>query len=659
MPILDHLWIILALPLLGAATNGLLGKNFSKPVVNAVGIGSVSLAFLSVVELLREFAQLSADQIPWVKSYFTWITAGQFKVDFALQVDQLTMVMLFVVTFVSLLVHIYSTGYMAHEEGYYRFFSYLNLFVFFMLTLVLAANVVLMFVGWEGVGLCSYLLIGFWFLKQSAISAGKKAFITTRIGDFGFTVGILLLFWTFKSVDFRTIFAQTLNMQPEAFAPAGVLTVICLLLFTGAIGKSAQLPLYVWLPDAMEGPTPVSALIHAATMVTAGVYMVARMNPLFSRAPFAMFIVALVGALTAFYAATIGLVQTDIKKVLAYSTVSQLGYMFLGLGVGSYAAGVFHLMTHAFFKGLLFLAAGSVIHAMGGDQEMPHMGGLRNKIPITFWTMFIATFAIAGIPGFAGFFSKDEILEAARSGPHANVWLWLLGLLGAGLTSFYMFRLIFLTFFGAPRYDEHKVHVHESPRSMTVPLILLAILSVIGGWVAAPHLVGGTDYFEKFLHPVFAAYAPPAGASAEGVAEASGSAGIMLVRALTGWPVVIALLGLLLAWWFYIKSPQTPKKLAQSLRGPYTLILHKYYADELYNAAIVRPLLWISTNVLWHVVDEGLIDGAVNGVARVARESGTELREIQSGNARSYASWVVIGAVGVTLLMLGLWGMGR
>jgi NADH-quinone oxidoreductase subunit L len=334
--------------------------------------------------------------------------------------------------------------------------------------------------------------------------------------------------------------------------------------------------------------------------------------------------------------------------------------MFLGLGVGSYAAGVFHLMTHAFFKGLLFLAAGSVIHAMGGDQEMPHMGGLRSKIPITFWTMFIATFAIAGIPGFAGFFSKDEILDAARSGPHANVWLWLLGLIGAGLTSFYMFRLIFLTFFGAPRYDEHKVHVHESPKSMTVPLILLAILSVIGGWVAAPHLVGRTDYFEKFLHPVFAAYAPPAPTSpAETTAEGSESAGIMLLHALTGWPVIIALLGLLLAWWFYIKSPETPKKLAQSLRGPYTLILHKYYADELYNAAIVQPLLWISTNVLWHVVDEGLIDGTVNGVARVARESGAELREIQSGNARSYASWVVIGAVGVTLLMLGLWGMGR
>jgi NADH-quinone oxidoreductase subunit L len=656
MFILDHLWIIIALPLLGAAINGLLGKNFSKPIVNSVGIGSIALAFLSFAELVREFAQLPAEQIPWVKTYFTWITAGQFKVDFSLQVDQLTIIMLGVVTFVSLLVHIYSTGYMAHEEGYYRFFSYLNLFVFFMLTLVLAANVVLMFVGWEGVGLCSYLLVGFWFLKQSAISAGKKAFITTRIGDFGFTIGILLLFWTFKSVDFGTIFKQLVSAQPDAAVSTSVLTTICLLLFIGAVGKSAQLPLYVWLPDAMEGPTPVSALIHAATMVTAGVYMVARMNPLFSRAPIAMFVVALIGALTAFFAATIGLVQTDIKKVLAYSTVSQLGYMFLGLGVGAYASGVFHLMTHAFFKGLLFLSAGSVIHAMSGDQEMPHMGGLRSKIPITFWCMFIATFAITGIPGFAGFFSKDEILEAARSGPNANIWLWLLGLIGAGFTSFYMFRLIFLTFFGEPRYDEHQVHVHESPYNMTVPLILLAILSTVGGWVAAPHLVGGTEYFDKFLHPVFSMYAP---AGVEGPPEAVEAPGIMLFHALTGWPVLIALAGLLIAWWFYIKSPQTPKKLAESLRGPYTLVLHKYYVDELYNAAIIQPLLWISTNVLWHVVDEGVIDGTVNGVARVSRETGSELREIQSGNARSYATWVVIGAVGVTVLMLGLWGMVR
>jgi NADH-quinone oxidoreductase subunit L len=659
MPILDHLWIIIALPLLGAALNGLLGKNCSKPVVNSIGIGSIALAFLTAMEAVREFAQLSPEQIPWIRNYFTWITAGIFKVDFSLQVDQLTVVMLFVVTFVSLLVHIYSTGYMAHEEGYYRFFSYLNLFVFFMLTLVLASNVVLMFVGWEGVGLCSYLLVGFWFLKQSAISAGKKAFITTRIGDLGFTIGILFLFWTFHSVDFVTVFKQAAGMPVEAFGPAGVLTGISLLLFIGAVGKSAQIPLYVWLPDAMEGPTPVSALIHAATMVTAGVYMVARMNPLFSRAPFAMFIVAMIGALTAFFAATIGLVQTDIKKVLAYSTVSQLGYMFLGLGVGAYASGVFHLMTHAFFKGLLFLAAGSVIHAMGGDQEMPHMGGLRTKIPITFWCMFIATLAIAGIPGFAGFFSKDEILEAAASGPHANVWFYWLGLIGAGFTSFYMFRLIFLTFFGAPRYDEHKVHVHESPYNMTVPLICLAILSTVGGWVAAPHLVGGTDYFAKFLHPVFDAYAVTPTAANEAASEVAGSPMMDLVHALTGMPVIIALLGLLIAWWFYIKSPETPKKLAQSVRGLYTLVLHKYYIDELYNTVIVQPLLWISTNVLWRVIDEGAIDGTVNGIGRGMRESGAHMRQIQSGNARSYATWVVIGAVGVTVLMLGIWEMVR
>jgi NADH-quinone oxidoreductase subunit L len=664
MPILDHLWIIIALPLLGAALNGLLGKNWSKPVVNSIGIGSIALAFLTAMEAVREFAQLSPEQIPWIRNYFTWITAGIFKVDFSLQVDQLTVVMLFVVTFVSLLVHIYSTGYMAHEDGYYRFFSYLNLFVFFMLTLVLASNVVLMFVGWEGVGLCSYLLVGFWFLKQSAISAGKKAFITTRIGDLGFTIGILFLFWTFHSVDFVTVFKQAAGMPGEAFGPAGVLTGISLLLFIGAVGKSAQIPLYVWLPDAMEGPTPVSALIHAATMVTAGVYMVARMNPLFSRAPFAMFIVAMIGALTAFFAATIGLVQTDIKKVLAYSTVSQLGYMFLGLGVGAYASGVFHLMTHAFFKGLLFLAAGSVIHAMGGDQEMPHMGGLRTKIPITFWCMFIATLAIAGIPGFAGFFSKDEILEAAE---HSNLWFYWLGLLGAGFTSFYMFRLIFLTFFGEPRYDEHKVHVHESPYNMTVPLICLAILSTVGGWVAAPHLVGGTEYFDKFLSPVFAAYAPAPGDTVTRVLNpellppdyTAPSAGMDLLHALTGMPVIIALLGLLLAWWFYIKSPETPKKLAQSVRGLYTLVLHKYYIDELYNAVIVQPLLWISTNVLWHVIDEGAIDGTVNGIGRGMRESGAHVRQIQSGNARSYATWVVIGAVGVTVLMLGIWGMVR
>ena len=667
MPILDHLWIILALPLAGAAINGLLGKNWPKVAINSVGIGSVSLSFLSVLEAIREFSLLPADQLAYFKNYFNWIVAGSFKVDFALQVDHLTIVMLLVVTFVSLLVHIYSTGYMAHEEGYYRFFAYMNLFVFFMLTLVLAANIVLMFVGWEGVGLCSYLLIGFWFLKQSAINAGKKAFITTRIGDFGFTIGILLLFWTFSSVDFGTIFQKAANMPAESATQAGVLTWICLLLFAGAIGKSAQLPLYVWLPDAMEGPTPVSALIHAATMVTAGVYMVARMHPLFSRAPIAMFVVALVGAVTAFYAATIALVQTDIKKVLAYSTVSQLGYMFLGCGVGAYAAGIFHLMTHAFFKGLLFLAAGSVIHAMGGEQDMRLMGGLRKKIPATYWTMFIATLAIAGIPGFAGFFSKDEILDAAGSGPHANITLWLLGLAAAGLTSFYMFRLIFLTFFGKPRFDEHEVHIHESPRNMTVPLMILAFCSIFGGWFAAPHLLGKTDYFEAFLHPVFSAYGVESGIEqGASLAGAAGEAGGMspnpameLLHALTGPPVVLAIIGLLVAWWFYIRRPEAPKKLAERVHGLYTLLLNKYYVDEIYAILFIRPFLWISTNVLWHVVDERVIDGTVNGVADVARDAGGQARELQSGNARSYATWVVIGALGFTVLMLGFWGMVR
>ncbi len=528
MLLLENLWIILALPLAGAAINGLCGKRWPKSAVNSVAIGSVSLAFLAAAETVREFSHLAAAQIPYVKSYFTWIVAGPFKVDFALQVDQLTVVMLLTVSFVGMLIHIYSTGYMAHEGGYYRFFSYLNLFMFFMLTLVLAANLIVMFVGWEGVGLCSYLLIGFWFLKKTAADAGKKAFITTRIGDFGFTVGVLLVFWTFGSVNFADIFKGVSGMPAESMAQMGVLTVICLLLFTGAVGKSAQLPLYVWLPDAMEGPTPVSALIHAATMVTAGVYMVARMHPLFSRAPIAMLVVATVGALTAFYSATIGLVQTDIKKVLAYSTVSQLGYMFLACGVGAYGAGIFHLMTHAFFKGLLFLAAGSVIHAMGGEQDMRQMGGLRKKIPVTYWTMLIATLAIAGIPGFAGFFSKDQILEAVQSGPHANLPLWLLGVTGAALTSFYMFRLVFLTFFGAPRYDEHKVHVHESPKNMTVPLMILAFLSIFGGWFAAPKLMGGIDHFNKFLDPVFLAYAPetPYDALVEKLRAADIAAGI-------------------------------------------------------------------------------------------------------------------------------------
>jgi NADH-quinone oxidoreductase subunit L len=687
MPIiLTHLWIIPLLPLAGSAINGLLGKAWPNARVSAVGVGSVSLTFLAVLELVREFVALPASQVPWLQNYAPWLVAGNFRANFNFHIDQLTIVMLLVVSGVGLLIHIYSTGYMAHEEGYYRFFCYLNLFMFFMLTLVMAGNLVLMFVGWEGVGLCSYLLIGFYFLKKSAADAGKKAFITTRIGDVGFTIGILLAFWTFHSVDYGTIFQRASEMPVEGMWQIGTLTTICLLLFAGAIGKSAQLPLYVWLPDAMEGPTPVSALIHAATMVTAGVYMVARMHILYAHAPTAMLVVAIVGAVTAFYSATIGLVQTDIKKVLAYSTVSQLGYMFLGCGVGAYAAGIFHLMTHAFFKGLLFLAAGSVIHAMGGEQDMRKMGGLRKQIPVTYWTMFCATLAIAGVPLFSGFFSKEAILDAAKDGPYANTTLWVIGILGAMLTSFYMFRLLFLTFFGKARYDEHKVHVHESPKNMTVPLMLLAVLAVGGGWFALPTMIGGPDHFANFLRPVFEAGVSASGtgpassttaaapANAEAPASTTGTAageatspnaevppspGEALFRSLAAPGVIVALIGFLTAWWFYVRRPDVPKKLAESVHGLYTLLLNKYFIDEMYLAILVRPLLWISTHVLWKVVDEGVIDASVNGVADAAQFAGGELRRLQSGNARSYATWVVIGAVGVTVLVLGVWGMVR
>ena len=674
MFILNYLWIILALPLAGAAVCGLFGRRWSNTLVNIAGVGSVSLAFLAVLELVREFRRLPASSVPWIKNYFTWMKAGSFRVDFSLQVDQLTIVMLLVVVGVGLLIHIYSTGYMAHEGGYYRFFAEINLFMFFMLTLVMAANLVLLFVGWEGVGLCSYLLIGFFFVRKSAADAGKKAFIVTRVGDFGFTLGILLAFWAFGSVDYSAVFAGAARMPVEGIGQLGLLTSICLLLLAGAIGKSAQLPLYVWLPDAMEGPTPVSALIHAATMVAAGVYMVARMHVLYSHAPMAMLAVAIVGAVTAFYSATIGLVQTDIKKVLAYSTVSQLGYMFLGCGVGAYAAGIFHLMTHAFFKGLLFLAAGSVIHAMGGEQDMRRMGGLRHKIPWTYWTMLTATLAVAGAPFFSGYYSKEAILAAAQSGPYRNAPLWALGIVGALLTSFYMFRLIFLTFHGTARYDEQATRVHESPKNMLVPLVILAAFSVGGGWMAAPRTIGGIDHFQRFLAPVFQAQYPGvAGAPADmpGVNESGLPAAPdnetqeataahpaqEFLYSLVEPAVLVALLGFVLAWWFYIRNPQTPEQLAQNLHAPYKLLLNKYYVDEIYAFLMVRPLIWISTRVLWRVVDEGIIDGTVNGVANAARRAGGRLRQLQSGNARSYATWVLIGAVAFTSLLL--WRMAR
>ena len=629
MPILENLWIIPLLPLLGSAINGLFGAKWSKAVVNSVALGSTGVSFLCAVEAVREF--LAGGSKPFRKEFFDWIVAGSFRAGFDLQLDQLTVVMLLVVTGVGFLIHIYSTGYMAHEEGYYRFFSYLNLFMFFMLILVLAANYVLLFVGWEGVGLCSYLLIGFYFLRKSAADAGKKAFIVNRIGDFGFMLGMFLLFRTFHSLDFATVFdaASKPEVGVEPMGQFGVLTVACLLLFVGAIGKSAQLPLYVWLPDAMEGPTPVSALIHAATMVTAGVYMVARSHVLFTHAPTAMYVVAIVGCATAFFAATIGLVQSDIKKVLAYSTVSQLGYMFLACGVGAFGAGIFHLMTHAFFKALLFLSAGSVIHAMGGEQDMWNMGGLSKKIKVTFVCMLFGTIAIAGFPPFAAFFSKDSILFAAYNSENGGKVLYGVGLLAAVLTSFYMFRLIWLTFYGEKRYDEHHVHVHESPGSMTGPLMILAFLSLTGGWFALPALFGGKDYFAEFLSPVF-------GAGEAGGGEAAQS----LEHILSIVAVAAATAGLLVAWRMYAKNVKRGTS-----EGVHKLLYNKYYVDELYAGAVVRPLVWLSRNVLWKVVDAGMIDGAVNGLADGAAAVGDTVRHTQSGNTRSYAVWVVVGAI--------------
>ena len=643
MLILEHLWIIPLLPLLGAAGNGIFGVRWPRRAVNALALGSTGLSFLATLELVREFANLGPAQIPWVQSYFTWIEAGRLRADFALQVDQLTLIMLLVVTGVGWLIHLYSTGYMADDAGYRRFFSYLNLFMFFMLTLVLAANYVVLFVGWEGVGLCSYLLIGFWFLKKTATDAGNKAFWVNRIGDFGFLLGLFLLFRQFGTLDFSSIFHDAAALPIET-SGHGVLTAISLLLLAGATGKSAQLPLYVWLPDAMEGPTPVSALIHAATMVAAGVYMVARSQVLFIHAPAAMLAVAVVGCATALFAATIALVQTDIKRTLAYSTISQLGYMFLACGVGAFGAGIFHLMTHAFFKALLFLGAGSVMHAMSGEQDMRRMGGLRRFIPWTYGTMFVATLAISGTPGFSGFFSKDEILQAARTGPYANSVIYVLGVLTAGLTALYMFRLLFMTFYGAPRFDPKKTHVHESPRVMLAPLAVLALLSLAGGWWAAPHLVGGVNYFDNFVKPVFAS-----GETSSSTEPYTGSG--QLIASVFGPPVLAAFVGFLLAWWLYIRRPEAPKRLAESLRGPYRLVAGKYFVDELYNFFIVRPLLWVSTNFLWHVVDEETIDGLVNGVAHEAGEFGDRLRHLNSGNTRTYASWVILGAVVLTTLL--------
>src|SRR5579862_2954968 len=594
-----NLWLIPVLPLAGAAINGFLGKKSSRTAVSTIGLFFSGAAFAWALLVAWRFSSVA---LPYQEYVAHWIRSGAFSADFALYLDQLSLIMLLVVTGVGFLIHIYSVGYMWDDPGYYRFFTYLNLFMFFMLTLILANNYLVMFIGWEGVGLASYLLIGFWFTKDSAASAGKKAFIVNRIGDFGFLIALFLLIQHFGSLDFTTVFNAVTPLAKET-SGAGFLTAIGLLLMVGAAGKSAQIPLYVWLPDAMEGPTPVSALIHAATMVTAGVYMVARSHVTFERAPEALTVVAVIGTLTAFFAATIGIAQTDIKKVLAYSTVSQLGYMFMACGVGAFSAGIFHLMTHAFFKGLLFLGAGSVIHSVGGEQDMRKMGGLKTYIPITFTTMLVATLAIAGIPPLAGFWSKDEILWQAF-----NVsWVyWIIGVVTAFITSFYMFRLMYMTFGGdvyrgatspsghgiddhghsTGHGDGHGHDPHESPWVMLGPLVILAVLSIVGG------LVGIGNHFEHFLAPVF--QGPAVEAATEGASEAGKSGLEYLLMAVS---VSVAGLGWFLAYLLYSRSPQIPARIATRLGGLYRAVVHKYYIDEIYAALFVKPLIEGSTAI--------------------------------------------------------------
>ncbi len=654
-------------PLIGVLLNGLLGiRFFSKRVVHTIAVGAVGLSFLasvgSLVGLLR-----SAEPVI-VKTFYSWIPgsvvrllggrAASVSFDLAFRYDSLAAVMTLVVTGVGLLIHIYSIGYMSHDKSCARYFAYLNLFTFAMLILVLGANLAVMFIGWEGVGLCSYLLIGFWFTKDSAANAGKKAFITNRVGDFGFLLGAALLISVLGTLDTAGITAAV----ESGSMSKGLATAAALLLFLGATGKSAQIPLYTWLPDAMEGPTPVSALIHAATMVTAGVYMVARLHALFSFSGTALTVVAVVGALTAVYAASMGFVQTDIKRVLAYSTISQIGYMFIGLGVGAFSAGVFHLMTHAFFKSLLFLSAGSVIHALSGEQDMRKMGGLRKSIPKTHAVFMIGALAIAGVPGLSGFFSKDEILAAAFASGSYGVWA--LGLLGAGMTAFYMFRLIFLTFYGSERVDpEAKHHLHESPNVMIIPLAVLAGLSIVGGYIGLPHVLGGGRWFATFL------------ASSTGEHEAHLAAGTEILLMLVS--TAVALAGIFGAYVVYLKNEGRPaERFAARFKALYRVVAHKYFVDEFYNGVIVGGVLRLGRLFTWfdeHVVDgivngaawltrkaaslsmgfdTHVVDGAVNGIGTVHRLLSAGLRRLQTGYVYNYALAIVLGIVIIISLVV-------
>jgi NADH-quinone oxidoreductase subunit L len=665
-------WIVL-LPLAGATVNGLLNRRIPRRIAGLLACASVGFSLVLALRVFWRLKELPAGERFLEDTLYTWIGFGNLRIDLAFAIDPLSAVMALVVTGVGFLIHVYSLGYMAHDAGSTRFFAYLNLFVFAMMTLVLGENLLVLFVGWEGVGLCSYLLISFWWDDVANAAAGKKAFVFNRVGDFGFLLGMFLIGATMLPhlhagegvLSFRTLAANAPLLAPVA-------TAVGLLLFLGATGKSAQLPLYVWLPDAMAGPTPVSALIHAATMVTAGVYMLARMNFLYVLSPTAMAVVAAVGAATALFAATIAIAQNDIKKVLAYSTVSQLGYMVLACGVGAFGAGIFHVTTHAFFKALLFLGAGSVIHAMSNEQDVRVMGGLRGKLPITFATFLIATLAIAGVFPLAGFFSKDEILWRTFSGPQGGIALWIVGFLAAGLTAFYMMRLVVLTFFGSNRASEEvRRHIHESPATMTAPLVILALLSIIGGWIGWPQFLGGSNPFEHWLEPVFHSTAAAghglASATTTGVdavdatvqAIRTGHAGAEAVHeTVLEWTLASAsllwsLLGLLAGYWVYGKRAQLADGFRKLGGGAvYRVLLNKYYVDEAYEAAFVRPGWRLSNRVLWRWIDVGLIDGLlVNGSAFFVAVTGSLLRLLQNGLVRFYA---YVFAVGVTVFLLYL-----
>jgi NADH-quinone oxidoreductase subunit L len=633
------LFLIPLLPFVGFLVNASLGRRVRKPAAGAIACGSMIASFAVSLWAVVQLVKRSPDARAFSQQVFTWITSGDLSIAFTLRLDPLAAVMILVVSGIGSLIHVYSTAYM-HEERdseYARYFSYLNLFAAFMLVLVLGANFLVMFIGWEGVGLCSYLLIGFWYEKKSASDAGKKAFIVNRIGDFGFILGMLLAFVHFGTLDFQEISRQIAPLGPEtAF---GTISSITLLLFVGATGKSAQIPLYVWLPDAMEGPTPVSALIHAATMVTAGVYMIGRNAVLFAHAPQTLTIVAIVGVATALLAGTIGLVQNDIKRVLAYSTVSQLGYMFLAMGVGAYGAGIFHLYTHAFFKALLFLGSGAVIHALAGEQDLRRMGGLRKDLPITYWTFVIGALAIAGVPGLAGFFSKDEILYRTYAGGHPL--LWIVGLLTSLLTAIYMFRLVFLAFHGpspaataaqaaghghAPS-PAHPSHLHDAPPAMALALIVLAVGSVAAGYVG----IGAR--FEHFLEPSFSPQTRQA--AAEGGLEMT----LMVVSS------IVALVGIGIAVFLFLTNRRASEAVAQRFSGLHRLLTNKYYVDEIYDAAIVQPIRIASEDGLWKVVDVRVIDAAVNGVGETVAGTSQVLRRLQSGSVRTYAASLFLGVV--------------